>query len=70
MRRERRAEAGEVRAPFGRGDVVDVGVDVLGVFRGILQRDFQPDAVVIAGDVDHFGVQRARWRGSGARRTR
>ena len=58
MRRQRRAKAGKVRAAFGGGDVVDVGVDVLGVFRRVLQGHFQADAVVFAGDVDHFGVRR------------
>ena len=38
--REGGAEAGEVRAAFGRVDVVDVGVDVFGVLGRVLQGDF------------------------------
>ena len=39
-------------------DVVDVGVDVLGVLAGVLQGDFHADAFVLAGDVDDVGVGR------------
>ena len=52
------AEAGEVRAAFGRVDVVDVGVDVLGVLGGVLQGDFDADAFVLALDVEDVGVDR------------
>ncbi len=38
--RERGAEAGDVRAALGRADVVDVGVDVLGVLARVLHGDF------------------------------
>ncbi len=68
--RQGRAEAGDVRAAFGRVDVVDVRVHVLGVLGRVLHGDFEADAVVLAGDVDDVGVGRLRWRGSGARRTR
>ena len=52
------AEAGDVRAAFGRADVVHVGVDVLGELAGVLHGDFQADAVVLAGDVDDVVVGR------------
>ena len=50
------AEAGQVRAAFARVDVVHVGVDVLGVLRGVLQGDFQPHALDFAVDVDDVFV--------------
>ena len=50
------AEAGEVRAAFGRVDVVDVGVDVLGVLGRVLQGDFDGDAFGLAFDVQDIGV--------------
>ena len=53
-----RAEAGDVRAAFDGVDVVDVGVDVLGVLGRVLHGDFVADALVLAGDVDHVGVER------------
>ncbi len=56
--REGGAEAGEVRAAFGRVDVVDVGVDVLGVLGRVLQGDFDGDALGVAFDVEHVGVDR------------
>ena len=52
------AEAGEVRAAFGGVDVVDVGVDVLGVLGRVLQGDFDGDAVALAFDVEDVGVDR------------
>ena len=55
---ERGAEAGEVRAAFGRVDVVDVGVDVLGVLGRVLQGDFDGDAFALAFDVEDVGVDR------------
>ncbi len=55
---ERGAEAGEVRAAFGGVDVVDVGVDVLGVLGRVLQGDLDADAVVLAFDVEDVGVDR------------
>ena len=55
---ERGAEAGEVRAAFGRVDVVDVGVDVLGVLGRVLQGDFDRDAFALAFDVQDVGVDR------------
>ena len=60
---ERGAEAGEVRAAFGRVDVVDVGVDVFGVLGRVLHGDFDGDAFVVAFDVQDFGVDRLRSRG-------
>ena len=56
--RQRGAEARDVRAAFDRVDVVDVRVDVLGVLAGVLHGDFEAHAVVLAGDVDHVGVDR------------
>ena len=50
------AEAGEMRAAFGRVDVVDVRVDVLGVLGRVLQGDFDGDAFALAFDVQDFGV--------------
>ena len=47
-----------MRAAFGRADVVDVGVDVLGELAGVLHGDFQADALVLAGDVDDVFVGR------------
>ena len=52
------AEAGDVRAAFGRADVVHVGVDVLGELGGVLQGHFQAHALVVAGDVDDVFVGR------------
>ena len=52
------AEAGNVGAAFDGVDVVDVGVDVFGVFAAILQGDFVADAVLLAADVDDVGMQR------------
>ena len=57
MRVRAGAKAGEVRAAFDRVDVVDVGVFVLGEFAGVLQGDFDADAVLLAGHVDDVGVQ-------------
>ena len=45
-----------MRAAFDRVDVVDVGVYVLGEFAGILQGDFDADAVLLAGHVDDVGM--------------
>ena len=52
------AEAGDVRAAFGGGDVVDEGVDVLGVLRRVLHGDFQADPLVLAGNVDDLRMHR------------
>ena len=67
---ERRAEAGEVRAAFGRVDVVDVGVDVLGVLGGVLEGDFDADAFALAFDVEDVGVDRLAGAVQVLRRTR
>ena len=55
---ERRAVARDVRAAFGGRDVVDVAVDVLGVFSRVLQRDVPRHALGLAPDRDHIGVDR------------
>ena len=55
---ERRAEAGDVGAPFGGRDVIDVAVDVLGVFSRVLQRDVPRHALGLAPDRDHVGMNR------------
>ena len=60
---ERGAEAGKVRAAFGRVDVVDVRVDVFGVLLRVLQGDFDGDAFALAFDVQDVGVDRLRSRG-------
>ena len=52
-----------MRAAFGRVDVVDVGVDVLGVLGRVLQGDFDGDAFVFAFDVQDCRRGPARWRG-------
>ena len=54
--RQRRAEAGEVRAAFVRVDVVGERVDRLGVAVVPLQRDLGVDAVVLAVHVDRLLV--------------
>ena len=56
--RQRRAEAGEVRAAFVRVDVVREGVDRLGVAVVPLQRDLDVDAVLLAVHVDRLVVDR------------
>jgi hypothetical protein len=54
--RQRRAEAGEVRAAFVRVDVVGERVDRLGVAVVPLQRDLDVDAVLLAVHVDRLVV--------------
>ena len=54
--RQRRAEPGEVRAAFGRVDVVREGVGRLGVAVVPLQRDFDDDVVALAGHDDRLLV--------------
>ena len=56
--REGGAKAGNVRAAFDGVDVVDVRVHVFGVLAAVLQGDFVPDAVLLAGDVDDVGMNR------------
>ena len=56
--RQRRLEAGEVRAAFVRVDVVDEGEDVLVVAVVVLQRELDADAVALGLDVHDLGVQR------------
>ena len=55
---EGRAEAGDVGAAFSRADVVHVGMDVLGELAGVLDGDFQPDPLELAGDGDDLRVGR------------
>ena len=61
--REGRAEADDVRAAVGRVDVVDVGVQVLGVFVGVLQGDLDLHALGFGLEVDHLAGGPPRWRG-------
>ena len=56
--RQRRAEAGQVRAAFVRVDVVRERVDRLGVAVVPLQRDLGVDAVLLAAHVDRLLVDR------------
>ena len=44
-------------AAFGGVDVVDVRVDVFGVFAAVLHARFLPDAFLFAADVDDIWVQ-------------
>ena len=67
--RERRLEAGEVRAAFVRVDVVDEGEDVLVVAVVVLQRELDADVVALGLDVDDLRVQRLPRCCSGAGRT-
>ena len=57
---ERGAEAGQVRAAIDRVDVVDVAVDVFGVFAAVLEGDFDLHRrlLVLVVDVDHVGMDR------------
>ena len=64
--RQRRPEAGEVRAAFVRVDVVGEGVDRLGVAVVPLQRDFGVDAVLLAAHVDRLLVDQPPCSCSGA----
>ena len=56
--RQRGAEAGEMRAAFVGVDVVDEGVERLGVAVVLLQGDLDVDAVLLAAHVDRLLVDR------------
>ena len=60
--RQRRLEAGEVRAAFVRVDVVDEREDVLVVAVVVLHGELDADVVARRLDVDDFGVQRLAGR--------
>ena len=53
---EGRPESGDVGPPLGRRDVVDVTVEVLGEFAGVLQGDVEGDPLLLADDRDHVGM--------------